>query len=130
MEQSCIIWHNLALIRLKKTFFMPNCDQNAELFFLLSNSYRGEQTMRQQPYPARAMALSQKPIWVNMPWSKITLSFLMISVFLIFATTGSNGAETVASWTENVRIIIGGTAIFSLASIMIVWAGRLLPRNF
>ena len=86
--------------------------------------------MRQQLYPTRATALSQKPIWVNMPWSKITLSFLMITTFLIFATTGSNGAETVASWTDQVGVIITGTAIFSFAAVMLIWAGRLLPRNF
>jgi len=26
--------------------------------------------------------------------------------------------------------VIAGTAIFSLASVLMVWAGRLLPRNF
>ncbi len=86
--------------------------------------------MRQQPHPTRATALSQKPIWMNMPWSKITLSFLMISTFLIFATMGSNDTETVASWTEHVRVIITGTAIFSFATVMLICAGRLLPRNF
>ncbi len=64
------------------------------------------------------------------PWSGITLSFLMITTFLIFATTGANGAETVASWTSHVAEVIAGTAIFSLASVLMVWAGRLLPRNF
>ncbi|GEM_PF-4767061 len=64
------------------------------------------------------------------PWSKIILSFLMISVFLIFATTGLGDAETVASWTGNVGKIIIGTAIFSLATILLVWAGRLSPNNY
>lgn len=54
----------------------------------------------------------------------------MVSSFLTFATTGANGAETVASWTGHVSEIIAGTAIFSLASILLIWAGRLLPRNF
>lgn len=86
--------------------------------------------MRQKNYPATAIALAAKPIWQNFPWSKITLSFLMVSSFLIFATTGANGAETVASWTGHVSEIIGGTAIFCLASILLIWAGRMLPRNF
>lgn len=86
--------------------------------------------MRQHLYPTRATALSPKPIWINMPWSKITLSFLMTSTFLIFATTGANGTETVASWTEHVGVIITGTAIFSFATVMLIWAGRLLPKNF
>ncbi|MCF6216119.1 MAG: hypothetical protein L3J58_08085 [Emcibacter sp.] len=64
------------------------------------------------------------------PWSKIILSFLMISVFLIFATTGLDDAETVASWTENVGKIIIGTTIFSIATILLVWAGRLSPNNY
>lgn len=85
--------------------------------------------MRKQIYPTIATALSERPVWQNFPWSKITLSFLMISTFLIFATTGANGAETVASWTGHVGEIIAGTAIFSLASILLVWAGRVIPNN-
>lgn len=65
----------------------------------------------------------------NFPWSKIMLLFLMTSTFLIFATTGSNNAETMASWTGHVGEIIAGTAVFSLAAVMLVWAGRLLPKN-
>jgi len=62
------------------------------------------------------------------PWSKIILSFLMIGTFLILATTGTNSTETVANWTENIGKIIIGTAIFSIATILLVWAGR-IPRN-
>ncbi|MCK5425609.1 MAG: hypothetical protein KAI89_09560 [Emcibacter sp.] len=85
--------------------------------------------MRKQYYPTTAIAASQPRIWQNFPWSKITLPFLMISTFLIFATTGANSAETVASWTGHVGEIVAGTAIFSLASILLISAGRLLPRN-
>lgn len=85
--------------------------------------------MRNQTYPTAAIALSQKNIWQNFPWSKITLSFLMISTFLIFASSGINQAETVAGWTGHVSEIIAGTVIFSLATILLIWAGRLLPKN-
>ncbi|VAV92327.1 hypothetical protein MNBD_ALPHA01-955 [hydrothermal vent metagenome] len=40
-----------------------------------------------------------------------------------------NDAETVASWTGKVSEIIAGTAIFSFAAILLVWAGRILPKN-
>lgn len=69
-------------------------------------------------------------VWRNFPWSRIGLSFLMIATFLIFATTGGNDADTVASWTGHAVEVIAGTALFSLAAILLVWAGRLLPRNF
>ena len=85
--------------------------------------------MRKLIYPNTATALSKANVWQNFPWSKITLSFLMISSFLIFATTGANSAETVASWTGHVGEIFAGTAIFSLASILLISAGRLLPKN-
>lgn len=65
----------------------------------------------------------------SFPWSEITLLFLMTSSFLIFATTGANDAETVASWTGHVVEIIVGTAIFWLAAILLVCAGRILPKN-
>lgn len=86
--------------------------------------------MRQQHYTVPAVALTAQPIWQNFPWSKITLSFLMVTSFLVFATTGANGAETVAIWTSHVGEIIAGTAIFSLAAILLIWAGRLVPRNY
>ncbi len=69
------------------------------------------------------------PVWQNFPWSKIILTFLMITTFLIFAVGGTNDAETVASWTGKVSEIIAGTAIFSIATILLVWAGRILPKN-
>lgn len=53
----------------------------------------------------------------------------MISSFFIFATTGTNGAETVASWTAHVGEVIAGTAIFSIAAILLISAGRILPNN-
>lgn len=85
--------------------------------------------MRRTYYGATIRAIEAKNVWHDFPWSRISLAFLMISSFLIFATTGANGAETVASWTGHVSEIIAGTAIFSLASILLIWAGRLLPKN-
>lgn len=85
--------------------------------------------MKNRPYMT-----TRNRSWHPFPWSKIILSFLMISVFLIFATTGTtgpeNGSETVASWIENIGKIITGTAIFSMATILLVWAGRLSPNNY
>lgn len=85
--------------------------------------------MRRQYYSIATEALANKSVWQNFPWSKITLLFLMTSTFLIFATTGINTAETVASWTGHVGEIIAGTAIFSLAAILLISAGRILPKN-
>ncbi len=65
----------------------------------------------------------------NFPWSKITLAFFMISSFLIFATLGANGAETGTVWSQQMGEIIVGTTIFSLATILLVWAGRMIPKN-
>ncbi len=85
--------------------------------------------MSKLTYPTTATAYSQAGVWQNFPWSKIFLSFSMISTFLIFATMGASGTETVASWTGHVSEIVAGTAIFSLAAILLIWAGRLLPKN-
>lgn len=85
--------------------------------------------MRKIIYPDTATAFSKVSVWQNFPWSKITLPFLMISTFMIFATTGANGAETVASWTGHVGEIIAATAVFSLATVFLISAGRLLPKN-
>lgn len=85
--------------------------------------------MYSKPYAHRISPRANNPIWRDFPWSKIMLAFLMITTFLIFATTGTNGAQTVASWTHHVSEIIAGTAIFSLSSILLIWAGRMLPKN-
>ncbi|NOZ43483.1 MAG: hypothetical protein GXP02_10065 [Alphaproteobacteria bacterium] len=85
--------------------------------------------MTRQLNPLVPTAFSYKRVRHAFPWSKIILSFLMTSSFLIFATTGASGAETIASWSGHVGDIIVGTALFSLASVLLVWARRLLPKN-
>lgn len=65
----------------------------------------------------------------TLPWSKISLVFLMVASFLIFASLGAHGAENTAHWGPQVGAIIAGTSIFSLASILLVWAGRMVPKN-
>lgn len=85
--------------------------------------------MKQKFHSPRAVTLSRSRVWHAFPWSKITLMFFMISSFLLFATTGANSAETGILWTAQVSEILAGTAIFSLATMMLIFAGRLLPKN-
>ncbi|NOZ65327.1 MAG: hypothetical protein GXP00_02330 [Alphaproteobacteria bacterium] len=85
--------------------------------------------MSKHSYPYPTAAFATKTARHAFPWSKITLLFLMTSSFLIFATTGASNSETLASWTNQVSEIITGTALFTLAAILLVWAGRLMPKN-
>jgi len=82
-----------------------------------------------QTLPYTTEIYAQTKTKKSLPWSEITLSFLMISTFLIFATTGMNEAETAVSWTSHIVEILTGTAIFSLAVLLMVWAGRVMPKN-
>jgi len=85
--------------------------------------------MARHTYLLPPSSFSYKPVRQSFPWSRLILSFLMISTFLIFATTGTSGAETVASWTGHAGDIIAGTALFSLASALLIWARRMMPKN-
>lgn len=85
--------------------------------------------MTRKAFSVTPYSFSYKPRPGAFPWSKIILSFLMISTFLIFATTGTNGSETMTGWTGHVGDIIAGTALFSLASALLVWARRMMPKN-
>ncbi|VAV91686.1 hypothetical protein MNBD_ALPHA02-2569 [hydrothermal vent metagenome] len=85
--------------------------------------------MRRHSYPYPTNAFATKTTGHAFPWSKITLLFLMTSSFLIFATTGTSNTETLASWTTQVSEILTGTALFTLAAILLIWAGRLMPKN-
>ena len=85
--------------------------------------------MRRHSYPYPTNAFATKTTDHAFPWSKITLLFLMTSSFLIFATTGTTNTETMANWTTQVSEILIGTALFTLAAILLVWAGRLMPKN-
>lgn len=85
--------------------------------------------MAQHTYLLPPSSYSYKPVRQSFPWSKFILSFLMISTFLVFATTGTSGAETVASWTGQLWDIMTGTALFSLAVALLIWARRMMPKN-
>lgn len=85
--------------------------------------------MRQQYRPATASGRAEKSIWQTLPWSKVTLSFFMISTFLIFAADMPDGGETITTLTRHMGEIIVGTTLFSLAALLLVFAGKLLPKN-
>ncbi|PHZ84521.1 hypothetical protein [Paremcibacter congregatus] len=86
--------------------------------------------MRQRLHTTVLARQSGSQVWQGFPWSKVMLSFFMTSSFLIFATLGANSAETGVTWTDHVSEILAGTAVFSLAAILLLSAGRLLPKNF
>jgi len=83
----------------------------------------------QQLFSGRPLVSPQK-----FPWSKFLLPFLMMSSFLIFASTGLidtglHGPETMAIWAEQIGRIMTGTAIFGLAVIILITGVRLLLKN-
>lgn len=101
--------------------------------------------MKKTLYPSDTTMSLQKATWSNelglnmlspqkFAWSKILLPFCMMSCFLIFASTGLidtglNGTETIVMSSEQIGRIITGTAIFGLASIILIIGVRFLLKN-
>ncbi|MCF8473324.1 MAG: hypothetical protein K9G26_01400 [Emcibacter sp.] len=81
--------------------------------------------MKKQSYPSSSKA-AQK----NNPWPLITLSFLMTTSFLIFASVGLDNTEFYGHWTHHISEILVGTLLFSLASLCLIWAVHILPKDF
>lgn len=86
-------------------------------------------TVKTEIYSATATASAGRHRWRSLPWSQVSLLFFMISAFLISATTGINDLESLPNWSAPLAEVFVGAAIFSLAAIILVWAGRMLPKN-